>query len=145
MPDLKLIALDQDDLAVLSAHIQDAILRAGDMAFQRSEQRFALVANRFDWERYQAGAGDHQRRRCGLRFERVKAAQVQGLKLTDKDQTLSLLAIAFEPMEAPEGYIVLTFAGHGAVRLHVECVEAELKDLGAAWTAGSAPSHGGDA
>ncbi len=143
MPDLKLIALDADDLAVISAHMQDAVLHVGDMAYLKREMRFAIVANRFDWlEASQAsGEGRFERRATGLRFERVLDAQIQGIDLTRKNDCLALLAISFETVEAPAGYVTLHFSGSGAVRLHVECIEAELKDLGIAWRTRCKPEH----
>lgn len=146
MPDLKLLALDADDLAVLSAHLQDAVLRVGDAAYLKSERRFALVANRFDWLAAVQTEGKRQpaqeRRRCGLRFERVLGAQVQNLDLKSKDAVLELLAVSWAPTgEGPDGHVLLHFAGGGNIRLAVECLEAELRDLGAAWTAKSRPHH----
>lgn len=145
MHDLKLIALDAEDLTVLSTHLQDAVMRIADMTYLKSEKRFAAVVNRFDWVHLvRPGVKDkdrHVRRRSGLRFERVLAAQVSGVDLGKKDDVLSLLAVAFEPGELPGGHVTLTFAGGGAIRLTVECIESELKDLGAAWTAKRKPEH----
>lgn len=143
--DLKLIALDAEDLKVLSCHLQDAVLRVGDMAYLKEDMRFAAITNRFDWEAAsRTDDGDYQRRRSGLRFERVKAAKTQGIDLSQKDAVLVLLAVAFEPGEEPEGCLTLHFAGGGAIQLHVECIEAELRDLGAAWRARRKPTHAGD-
>lgn len=142
MTDLKLISLDAEDLAVMSAHLQDAVIRASDMAYRPAEKRFAAIANRFDWSDNVASAGRRQtRRRCGLRFERVLAAQTAGFSPRDGDAVLSLLAIAFEESQAPGGHIVLTFSGGAAIRLTVECLEAELTDLGAAWATPHQPDH----
>lgn len=146
MPDLKLLALDAEDLAVLSAHLQDAVLRVGDAAYLASERRFALVANRFDWQTALTSEGGrkpaHERRRCGLRIERVSAAQAQNIDLRNKDTALELLALTWEANgEGPDGHVMLHFAGGGTVRLAVECIEIELRDLGAAWTAASRPHH----
>jgi len=140
MEDLKLIALDPEDLKVLSCHLQDAVVRVGDMAFIKSEMRFAAIANRFDWEGA-AKAGVNQRRRTGLRFERVKAARVQGFDLKQKDHALALLAVTFEAGDEPSGAVTLHFAGGAAVRLEVECIESELRDLGSAWITSSRPAH----
>lgn len=137
MPELKLIALDAEDLAVLSAHVQDAVLRVGDIAYQPAEKRFALIANRFDW----AELYDKQRRRCGLRFERVLGVKRTGLDPTAINEALSLLAITYEPSEPPAGHVTLVFSGAAAIRLEVECIEAELRDLGAAWSAANVPKH----
>ena len=104
MEDLKLIALDPEDLQVLSCHLQDAVIRVGDMAYLRRDMRFAAIANRFDWERAATDEGaPYQRRRAGLRFERVTSARIHGFDLQQKDTALDLLALTFE-------------AGRGAVR-----------------------------
>jgi hypothetical protein len=145
MSDLKLIALDAQDLAVISAHLQDAVLKVGDLAFLPREKRFAAVANRFDWvdaiEKDGAGERRYARRRAALRFERVLGAQVQGLDPKSKDAVAALLAIRFEPGDPPQGQVILDFAGGGAIRLNVECIEAELRDLGPVWQARSKPKH----
>jgi len=146
MADLKLIALDAEDLSVISAHLQDAVLKVADLAFLPREKRFAAVANRFDWvEALNSDAAKNKhyaRRRTALRFERVLSAQVHGIDLKNKGAVVSLLAIGFEPAgEPPEGNITLQLADGGAVRLHVECIEAELRDLGPVWEAKSKPQH----
>jgi hypothetical protein len=148
MPDVKLIALDAEDLGVLSAHLQDAIVRVGDMAFLPRERRFAMLCNRFDplAAQDEPGTGRRRRftrRRSGLRLERVLAAQVSGIDLRDARRYLVLLSATYEPVagQEPEGHVLLTFAGSAGVRLHVECVEAELKDLGAAWHTKRQPQH----
>ena len=145
MEKLKLIALDSEDLRVLSCHLQDAVIRVGDMAYLKESLRFALIANRFDWEgAVSTDKGEFQRRRTGLRFERVKSAQVHAIDLKNKDLVLALLAVAFEPGDEPEGMLTLHFAGGGAIRLRVECIEAELRDLGAAWRTQRKPDHARD-
>jgi Protein of unknown function (DUF2948) len=148
MAELKLIAFDADDLAVMSAHLQDAVLRIGDIAYLPRERRFAAIGNRFDWadaiKGSDSGAQDYTRRRTALRFERVLGAQLQGIDLASTDAVLCLLAISYEPAEAPAGSVTLHFADGGAIRLHVECIEAELKDLGPVWRVDSMPKHAGD-
>ena len=145
MEELKLIALDAEDLRILSCHLQDAVIRVSDMAYLKEGMRFAAIANRFDWEGAVKSKDDEfQRRRTGLRFERVKSAQVQGIDLKKKDLVLVLLAVAFEPGNEPEGTLILHFAGGGAIRLGVECIEAELRDLGAVWSTQHKPEHARD-
>jgi Protein of unknown function (DUF2948) len=152
MSELKLIALDEEDLNVLSAHLQDAILKVSDIAYLPAEKRFVVLANRFDWpdalvERGSAPSnsdqGSYTRHRCALRFEQVAAARLRGIDLDKKDQVLSMLALQFEPTPdaAPAGTITLVFAGDAAIRLDVAYVEAELRDLGGAWAARSKPTH----
>jgi len=138
MPDLKLLALDSEDLEVISATTQDAVIRVGDMGFAKADQRFALLMNRFAWE--EAGKKG-QRRRAALHFDRVTDAKVTGIDTTAIDGVLELLAIRFTQAEAPAGAIDLDFAGGGTVRLTVECLEARLQDLGAAWAAKYTPEH----
>jgi len=142
MADLKLVALDAEDLAVISAHLQDAVVKVADVAYLPREKRFAAVLNRFDWaDAIDDGSQSFARRRTALRFERVLSAQVQGIDLKNEGLVLNLLAIGFAPHEAPAGDVTLVFADNGAIRLRVECVEAEMKDLGAAWQAKSKPQH----
>ena len=141
---LKLIALDNDDLNIVSAHLQDAVLRLSDMAYVPSEGRFAAIVNRFDWLSAVEGNGDQsnlRRCRCLLRFDRVKRAQVQSIHPGEPHAFAELLAITYEETEAPGGHIILYFAGGGAVRLEVECIEAELCDLGVAWKTAIKPEH----
>jgi hypothetical protein len=136
---LRLVALDQEDLAVLSAHLQDAIVRVGDLTFLPSEHRFALAARRFDWE---AGASEPPRRRLtGLHFERVLAARTKDLPRENTDAVLNLLAITFEEKESPSGTATLIYAEGGAIQLDLECIEAQMKDLGPVWEAESRPAH----
>jgi hypothetical protein len=149
MPDLKLIALDADDLAVVSAHLQDAVLKVADLAYLPRERRFAAVANRFDWldalEDGKAARPDgFARRQTALRFERVLGAKVSGIDLKNGSAVLSLLAIRFEPKQEPGGDVLLVFADGAAIRLEVEVIEAELKDLGPVWQAKSKPRHPDD-
>lgn len=143
---LKLLALDEEDLTIISSHLQDAVMLVGEMAYIPSQQRFAAVLNRFDWEKAsRKGAdGGYDRRRSALRFDRVRSAKLKHLSPSARNQVLSLLAISFEPGDAPSGFITLTFSGDATIRLEVECIEAELKDIGPAWRAKSKPRHPGD-
>lgn len=145
MTDLKLIALDAEDLGMVSAHLQDAVFTVEDMAYLPNEQRFAVVLNRFDWEGTLAGGRRgkiNRRRRSALRFDRVTAAQLQKIDVKARDRVLSLLTIGFEPGMPPAGFVTLVFAGGAAIRLEVECIEVELRDLGAAWSTKHRPDHG---
>ncbi|QFR34405.1 DUF2948 family protein [Ancylobacter sp. TS-1] len=157
MTGLKLVALDGEDLAVLSVHLQDAVVAVGEMTYLPRERRFVLLANRFDWEKAiqaeamadpdapvgtaAAAVGPCVRRRAGLRFERVLGARVRGIDLKKKLAVLNLLALTFEESEAPSGTITFLFSGGGEVQLDVECLEAGLEDLGPAWDARGTPCH----
>ena len=135
---LKLTALDADDLAIISVHMQDAVLKLGDIAFTPNKKQFALVANRFAWDE----ANTRQRRRTGVHFDRVLSVKSQNLRQDDPGAILSLLSIIFTGTNAPSGEILLSFSGGGSIRLAVECIEASLKDLGPAWATARQPSHG---
>ena len=143
---LKLAALDEDDLQVISAAMQDAILRVADMAYLPSENRFALVANRFAWEvNADRKSGPYERRQTGMQIARVTGADYAGLQKNRPEGVLELLAVRFElAEEPPAGTIFLTFAGGAAVRLGVECIEVAMADMGAAWTTRNMPSHDDD-
>lgn len=144
MDQLKLAALDADDLAVISAHMQDAVVLVGDMKFVPNRNQFAIVANRFDWEQAQNGREKdeaYRRRRTGLHFNRVVSARANGINQKREDGVLELLTITFEEGEAPSGDIVLSFAAGGTLRLNVECIEVQLSDLGASWTTQNKPEH----
>lgn len=140
MTDLKLIALDSEDLEVISATTQDACVVVGDMGFARNEHRFALLMNRFAWEAGDA-RGRGLRKRAGLHFDRVLSAETAGINLEARDGVLELLAITFQETDAPAGVVELRFAGGGTVRLSVECLEARLADFGATWAARATPRH----
>jgi hypothetical protein len=146
MTDLRLQALDVDDLAIFSAHCQDAVVRIADIAYQRADKRFALMCNRFDWTTAHAATkpGGYNRCQSGVRFEAVTRVQLVGFDPKAVDGVLVLLAISFSPTEEPAGRITLQFAAGAAIRLDVEYIEAELKDLGAVWSTPHKPDHVAD-
>ena len=136
---LKLAALDAEDLSVMSAHLQDSVAKVVDMAFLPKEKRFAMLVNRFDWAA--AERGQPMRRRAGMNFARVLGAQTRGFSLADRDTVLNLLAVDFEETDRPSGTVTMFFSGDAAIRLKVECLEAELSDLGPGWSARAKPKH----
>lgn len=140
MESLKLAVFDAEDLAIVSAHLQDAEVRVGDLAYLPGERRFALVMGRFDWTANTAAPG---RRLAGLHFERVLAVRTKGIDRSTPDARLKLLAVTFRPTEAPSGQAMLLFEGESSVQLEVECLEALMKDLGPAPAAaeGDAPAR----
>jgi hypothetical protein len=145
MADVKLQALDQEDLAVLSAHCQDAVVRVADMVYQPRWRRFALVCNRFDWAAAAARnghGGAYERRRSGLRVEQVVRARFTGFDPRQREAMLVLLAVVYTPTDAPSGDLTLHFAGGAAIKLEVGCIEVELDDLGAVWATDHRPDHG---
>lgn len=138
---LKLMALDGEDLAVLSSYVQDAVIKVGEIRWLPHEKRLVLALNRFVWEAAAAGSGPFERRRAALHFDRVVNVKAKGVVLSNPNAVLELLAVLFEPGEEPSGTIEFAFAGGGTVRATVECVEAQLTDLGAAWATEKKPEH----
>ena len=138
---LKLIALDREDLEIVSAHLQDAVVRIGEVLWRPGENRVVIALNRFDWEAAVAETPAWQRRRAALRFDRVSSCKCRGLDCSAKDQLLNLLAIEFAETDAPGGVVTLSFSGGGALRLEVECLESEVVDLGPVWQAPACPDH----
>jgi hypothetical protein len=126
----RLIALDADDLAVISAHVQDAQVQTGDIVWRQSEKRLVVGMNRLDWEQTLDGTTEPRRLIAALRFDRVLSCKSRNIDLDAPETTLELLGIDFHPGEAPGGSAVLMFSRGGALRLDVECLECELADLG---------------
>ncbi len=136
---LKLVALDREGLGVISAHVQDSCLRRADMSWLPKQKRFLLSAMRFDW----AGAKEGRAERIGsvLRFDRVLRVSHLGLAGRDDNAVLNLLAVTFEKTDPPSGMVLLAFADGAIVRLEVECLEAELRDVGPRRPAQECPGH----
>ncbi len=138
---LKLIALDRDDLEVMSAHLQDAVVKVGEILWRPAEHRVVIALNRFDWEAAQDAVPAWQRRRSALRFDRVMSCKCRDLDCGAKEQVLNLLAVEFSEGDAPGGVVTLLFSGGGALRLDVECLEVETIDLGPVWATAHCPEH----
>ena len=145
--ELKLVALDRDDIAVVSAHVQDALVRVGDIVWQPHEHRFVMALSRFDWiaaadtKPLRGQKPEYRRCRTALRFDRVLSCKCRGIDQLDKDARLNLLAVEFAEGDAPAGVVTMTFSGSGVIRLDVECLEAELADLGEIFAADGCPDH----
>jgi hypothetical protein len=137
---LKLLAEDAEDLAVVAAALQDAVGKIGDIRYEPAARRLTLVLNRFRWE---AQGRSGERVRAGLQFGGVLAVQARKLRRDAPEAVVELLTIEFEPGEAPGGSIVLTFAGGGDLKLEVECIDAALADLTDPWPAKRKPKHEG--
>lgn len=143
---LKLLALDDEDLAVMSAHMQDAVFKCEDLQYWPSKQQFAIAANRFAWEETEKGSQPFERRRAALVFKQVKGVKSIGFDPKKGESVQSLLAVTYEKDgDGPEGSIELVLAGGGAVLLHVDCIEVQLADTGGAWETKLKPRHPGAA
>jgi hypothetical protein len=136
---LRLLAEDEDDLAVISAALQDAVAKVGDIEWDAKGRRFTLALNRYLWETPGGLLGN--RIRAGLQFGSALSVKSRNLRREAADAVVELLAVSFEPGEAPGGSIRLAFAGGGDLELTVECVDAALADLSAPWPTPSTPAH----
>jgi hypothetical protein len=136
-----LVARDAEDLAVISARLQDAVAQVKDFVWLPKSRRFAALFNRFKWE---AGRStDNLRVRSGLHFDGVLSVKAQNLRRGDPGAVASLLAIRFTPNgeDDPAGTIELVFSGGGALQLDVECIDAGLSDVSGEWAARGRPEH----
>ena len=143
---LLLSAVDPEGLQVISALVQDAVFPASQMRWEPRRRRFAVLLNRFRWEdraRAEARGRPYERVRALLVVEDALRVRSQGLGPSDADTVLSLLALAWEPGEAPAGRLVLTLAGDGAVAIEAECLEVTLRDVTRPYAApsGKVPRH----
>ena len=138
---LRLEAMDTDDLAAMSACMQDCVAKLGDFAYLPERRRFAFVGNRFVWE-VAGRLGPFWRVRSGLHFDDVLSVSRQNLRVDADDAIVELLAIRYEAQE-DGGFVFLDFAGGGGVRLQVEAVNAHLSDISAPWRTQSKPDHEG--
>ena len=141
---LKLRAEDADDLAVLSACLQDALVPVCDLAYVPDQQIFVFVANRFRWEsgvRPLPGDGERQRILCAVTFSAVSGVSYRGFRRSDEDRILALLAIRTDTESAARPAILLEFSGHAAIRLEVTRIQCRAKDLGEPWPTPWHPRH----
>ncbi|WP_337266023.1 DUF2948 family protein [Oryzifoliimicrobium ureilyticus] len=144
MTDLKLVALDTEDLSIISAHMQDSVFKLQDVSWSQRDMQFAVAANRFVWEENLRKRKSFERRRAALIFKRVLAVRSIGFDRNNKTAVLSLLSVTFQQKDqGPEGEVILTLAGGGEIVLEVECIEVQLADVGGAWETASRPRHPG--
>ncbi|MBX3494279.1 MAG: DUF2948 family protein [Parvibaculum sp.] len=141
MSDLRLQAEDADDLAVVSAALQDAVTKVADLAFLPSTRRFAMVVNRFRWEDAKNRREGGARARAGLHFEHVISAQARNIAQDRPGGVLNLLAVRFEELNPPSGIVTLVFSGGAELRLEVDALEVHLSDLGLIWETPNVPEH----
>ena len=137
---IRLAAADAEDLQVLSARLQDAVVKLKNLVWMPKKRRFAAVLNRLQWE-----SGGKTRVRSGLHFDGVLKVQSHNVKLGAGEAVVSVLAINFTPAggEDPGGVVEIVLAGGGAIRLTVECIDAGLADMSGPWAAIGTPDHEG--
>lgn len=143
---LALRAESPDDLAILAALVQDAVLPAAEIRWEAKARRLALLINRFRWEdkaEAEAARRPYERVQSLLVISGVTGVASQGIDRHDADLVLSMLDLTFEPEAEGAGRVVLTLAGDGAIAASVECLEVDLRDVTRPYRAvsGRAPAH----
>ncbi|MDP1837689.1 MAG: DUF2948 family protein [Reyranella sp.] len=134
---LKLSALDADDLGVISAAVQDALVAVRDCAYFKDEKRFVLLLNRFQWEADPAIEAAHSRTHSALVFNEVTAIRHHQIPLSEPDRMLELLAVTLEN----DGSVALRFASGRAIRLEIGRLACHLGDVGEPWPTPWKPAH----
>jgi hypothetical protein len=135
---LRLLAEDADDLEVISAALQDAVTRIGDISWEKRGRRLTIAFNRFRWE---AETGRGERVLAGFQLGGVTEVKARNLRAEAKDAVLELLAMTFECSEPPGGRVTFAFADGGDLAAEVECIDAALADISPAWPAPHKPGH----
>jgi hypothetical protein len=133
---LRLLAEDPEDLGIISAAMQDAVAKVGEISYEAKARRLTIAFNRYRWE-----AGGHERVRSGLQLGGVLKVQTRKIRRGARDAVLEVLAVTFEPGEPPGGTITISCAGGGDLRVVVECIDAVLADVSEPWPTPRTPTH----
>ncbi len=152
---MKLRARDPEDMRIVAACLQDALVSLGEIAYLKREKRFVVIASRFRWEHRKDEARafaapeseedasfedeappPFERVHCGLCFDRVKRVRYQGLDPGEREQFLNLLTIEAEPRA-----VTLIFSDGVSIRLDVGAIACHLEDLGEPWPTRWRPAH----
>ena len=136
---LKLRAVDEEDLAVLAAFLQDSIACVGEMAYLPEERRFGLVVSRFCWERAVPGDAErlYDRTECAISIEGVELPKYRGFQLRERSRLMPLLTLGWH-----DGAVQLTFGGEAALRLIAKSLDLRMEDFGPSWPTRYKPEHG---
>ena len=139
---LKLIAKTEEDLKVVSAHLQDAIANISDVANLKKNRIFLMQLNRFMWEDVEKGVFRKNKRiRTILKFENVLNVESRNINQIKKDKFLDFLAIETNKMPDNNYEMKIIFAGDSIIRLVSEVIEVTLDDQGEAWDTKNKPKH----
>ena len=139
---LRLIAEDSADLEIISSAVQDAVLKAENLKFDRKRRRFTLEVNRFQWEDSPSKRGPQGRVRALLAIDGVLSVKTRAVTKADPDLVLSILSLTFEAgSEPPGGKMTILFSGDGELALEVEAIDATLLDSAYEWSTRQRPDH----
>jgi len=138
---LKLTALDVDDLGVISAACQDALVAVRDCAYFKDEKRFVLLLNRFRWEADPTVEAAYSRTHSALVFNEVTAVRHHEIPLDEPDRMLELLALVLDYRGDGDRSVTLRFAAGRAIRLEIARLACHLGDVGEPWATPWKPAH----
>ena len=138
---LKLTALDADDLGVISAACQDALVAVRDCAYFKDEKRFVLLLNRFRWEADPSVESAHSRTHSALVFNEVTVVRHHEIPLDEPDRMLELLALVLDYRGDGKRSVTLRFAAGRAIRLEIARLACHLGDVGEPWATPWQPAH----
>ena len=139
---LKLIAKTVEDLRVISAHLQDSIVKTSDIANLKKNRIFLMQLNRFMWEDVEKGVFRKNKRiRTVLKFENVLTASSKNVNQKKNDRFLDFLAIESSKMPDKNYEMNLIFSGDIIIKLITEAIEVTLDDQGSPWESKNKPNH----
>ena len=139
---LKLIAKTEEDIKVVSAHLQDSILSVTDIASLKKNKIFLMQLNRFMWEDVEKGVFRKNKRiRTILKFENVLNVNSRNINQLKKDKFLDFLAIETNITPDNNYEMKIIFAGDSIIRIISEVIEVTLDDQGEAWDTKNKPKH----
>ena len=139
---LKLLATSNEDLRVIAAHLQDAIVSVQDIANLKKNRIFLIQLNRFMWEDVEKGVFRKNKRiRTFLKFENIIRVLSKNVNQNDKNRFLDFLAIESKLMPDKSYEIDLIFSGNSLIKIFVEVIEATLDDQGDPWESKTKPKH----
>ena len=139
---LKLIAKTDEDLRVISAHLQDSITKTSDIANLKKNKIFLMQLNRFMWEDVEKGVFRKNKRiRTVLKFENVLKVRSKNINQKKNDRFLDFLAIETFKMPDKNYEMNLIFSGDIVIKLIAEAIEVTLDDQGLSWESKNKPKH----
>ena len=139
---LKLIARTEEDLRVVSAHLQDSIASTSDIASLKKNKIFLMQLNRFMWEDVEKGVFRKNKRiRTVLKFENVLKVHAKNINQSKKDKFLDFLTIETNKMPDNNYEMKIVFAGDSVIKVISEVIEVTLDDQGSAWDTKNMPKH----
>ena len=139
---LRLSGKNEDDLKVISAHLQDSVVLVKDIVFLKRNRSFVMIVNRFMWEDVEKGVfRDNKRIRCAIKFEGIIKVKSKNINQKNKNKSLEFLAMQYDSSTEKDGKITIFFSGNSAIILIAEVIDIAMNDLGNSWKARYKPKH----